>query len=131
MLFLLFLTATFSLRAQLAYDDIFSPYANSYEIYQTPIDGLYATNPLSLDFETAFSPFSEFLPAGDFLTNKFGASYAGQTAQGYLDTQYSTQETALKIPVGNGTMCLLLIAGIYVLTVFRGLCVKRAMTGEK
>ncbi|GHT77204.1 hypothetical protein AGMMS50262_17610 [Bacteroidia bacterium] len=64
--------------------------------------------------------FSEFSLTGDFLTNKFGASYAGQTAQGYLDTQYSTHETALKIPIGNGTVCLLLIAGIYVLTVVFG-----------
>ncbi|GHT79840.1 hypothetical protein AGMMS50262_23900 [Bacteroidia bacterium] len=93
MLFLLFLTATFSLHAQLAYDDFFSPYENPYDSYETLQSYFFPSNDL-FAFETAFTPFSEFSAAGDFLTNKFGASYAGQTAQGYLDTQYSTQETA-------------------------------------
>ncbi|GHT77800.1 hypothetical protein AGMMS50262_19740 [Bacteroidia bacterium] len=126
MLFI-FLTAILPLRAQLVYDDLYSPYANTYEnpydSYETLQQYFFPSNDL-FAFETAFSP------TGDFLTNKFGASYAGGDTNGWLDLPYSNPQTALKIPVGNGTLCLLLIAGLYVLTVFRGLRVKPAMTGK-
>ncbi|GHT77934.1 hypothetical protein AGMMS50262_20050 [Bacteroidia bacterium] len=137
MLFI-FLTAILPLRAQLVYDDIYSSYANPYENLLDELNTFdYGTNEYGIlsPFAELNNPFatnfnSNFSPAGDFLTNKFGASYAGGSSNDWLDLPYSNPQTALKIPVGNGTLCLLLIAGLYVLTVFWRLRVKPAMTGK-
>lgn len=131
------LTATFSLCAQFLLEEtgmstyespagfLYAPYSG--QAY-SPQESLYSPFALSLealDLTAAYSLFSAdnrlastsfgFTPSEAWLTNAFGASYADENSSGYLETPYGTPENALKIPLGNGTYILLLIAGMYVI----------------
>ena len=110
-----------SLHAQGSYDELVVPYADSYAT--TPEDFSFADD-LNFDVNSNHSQLSTFnsqlptnSPSENWLTNLFGASYA-KSQQGYLDTPYGTQESATKIPVGNGTMILTLIIALHTIIIF-------------
>jgi hypothetical protein len=128
------LIAGLSAQAQVEWGNLDFPYATGYESfsdYHFMLDNqnLYAeslfsplaqySNYSSMLFESPFdSPFSGFSTGDNFLTNSFGASYADDTSDDWLPIDYGTVENALKIPVGNGTAFLLIIAGLYAAVVF-------------
>ena len=68
-------------------------------------------------FNSQFSTYSPFSPSEDWLTNRFGANYL-LVYDDWKDLPYSSAESGLKIPVGNGITILPFVIGIYAIIVF-------------
>ena len=111
-------TTTLSLQAQSSFDELVVPYA---DLHSTATDDFSFANDLIFGKDLNHFPLSTFnfqlsslSPSEDWLTNRFGATYAGGSPyDDWLELPYSKSETGLKIPVGNGMSVLLLVAGLY------------------
>ena len=119
-IFFILITA-FSLQAQFLSDESISPFADSYtalsQDFSSDDDLNFGMNLNHSPFSTFNFQFSQLSPSEDWLVNQFGASYA-ISKQGYLDTPYGLQENATKIPVGNGTIILTMVIGLYTIVIF-------------
>ena len=121
----LVLATTFSLQAQFLSDETFLLYSDS---FASSSQDFSSAGDLNFEMDLNHSPFSTFnfqlptysslSPSDDWLTNRFGATYAGGSSDGWLMLPQSNPgATGLKIPVGNGTMTLMLIIGLYTIII--------------
>ncbi|GHT76433.1 hypothetical protein AGMMS50262_14620 [Bacteroidia bacterium] len=132
-IFGLFVFTATNLAAQEGY----LPFADSYDDYHSFYEN---ENPFSYDtqmdwrvaynqdfFSTRNELFSDFiLRKGDWLS--MVAPLPAEINPGGRPGDSGAYGAIGHDPIGDGTVCLLLIAGIYLLTVFWGLRVKPAMT---
>ena len=117
-IFLIF-AATLSLQAQFLSDESFSSYSDSFAsssqdfAFTNDLNFGMDLNPFPLS--TFNFPSSTYSPSEDWLINLFGADYL-IPPDGWQILPYS--DTGLKIPVGNGTMILTLVIGLYTIIIF-------------
>ena len=120
---ILFLIATFSLQAQFLFEESINPFADS---YTAPSQDFSSNGDLNFGMDLNHSPFSTFnfqfsqlSPSDDWLTNRFGAAYAGGSSGDWLMLPLSDPATTgLKIPVGNGSTTLIMVIGLYTIIIF-------------
>ena len=116
---ILTLATSLPLQSQALFNETVAPYTASNTAIQEDFsfagnlnNGTTYYTPFSM--QSAFS--SDFTPAEDWLTNNFGANYSS-AYDDWLSIPHGSPDSALKIPVGNGTTTILLIIGLYGLVI--------------